>query len=175
MMGWWMFFFGFTVTRVEQIVCTQFEPWGIWLAVLFQCVPVLPPHRVFVFPHSVRSTRKHQPIRHRSWILIYNSQRLWKLRGSRCARLDFLVWGSLLCRSRTQLERNATGRKAESGFHIHIHTYIDTDMIQQYERVGNNGKTLTVTEHMIARLIVHAWQMMAMTRQLYPYIHMIIE
>lgn len=51
----------------------------------------------------------------------------------------------------------------------YTHTYIDTDMIQQYERVGNNGKTLTVTEHMMARLIVHAWQMMAMTRQLYPY------
>lgn len=56
--------------------------------------------------------------------------------------------------------RNATGRKAESG---------SQHDPAKYERVGNNGKTLTVTEHMMARLIVHAWQMMALARQLYPY------
>lgn len=63
--------------------------------------------------------------------------------------------------------RNATGRKAESGFsytyeYSTIHTY--TYMIQQnMNELGTNSKTLTVTvltEHMMVRLVVHAWQMM---------------
>lgn len=36
----------------------------------------------------------------------------------------------------------------------YIHTYLHTYDAAKYERVGNNGKTLTVTGHMMARLLV---------------------
>lgn len=71
--------------------------------------------------------------------------------------------------------RNATERKAE---YSTILEYTHTHMIQQnMNELGTNGKTLTVTEHMMTRLIVHAWQMVGLTRQLYPYsvVSMIIE
>lgn len=64
--------------------------------------------------------------------------------------------------------RNATGRKAEPGFsytyeYSTIHTY--THMIQQnMNELGTNSKTLTVTEHKMVSLVVHAWQMMVLTR-----------